>query len=186
MMSKKDGWIQYNRYLDGDNSALEGLLDTYGDALVRFAYCFVGDAAQAEEIAEDAWATLIFRRRRFSESENFRAYLYKIVRNKCIDYLRFHRRKIPLSDVENVLISSDLQMDTAKKERNQTLYACMQGLAPQYRQALYLVYFEEYKPEQIGAILKKTRKQIYNLLARAKTALRESLEKEGITNYENE
>lgn len=185
-MSAKDGLKQYNRFLDGDTSALEELLLLYGDALVRFAYCFVSDAAAAEDVVEDALATLIFRRRRFSERENFRAYLYKTVRNKCIDYLRFHRRKIPLSDVENVLIADDIQTDAATKVRNETLYRCLQRLATQYRQVLYLVYFEEYKPEQAGKILKKTSKQTYNLLARAKTALRELLEKEGITGYENE
>jgi RNA polymerase sigma-70 factor (ECF subfamily) len=50
-----------------------------------------------------------------------------------------------------------------------------------YRQALYLQYFEEMKPEQISRIIKKNIKQTYNLLARGKESLRAAYEKMGIS-----
>jgi RNA polymerase sigma-70 factor (ECF subfamily) len=58
-------------------------------------------------------------------------------------------------------------------------------LAPQYAEVLCLTYLEENSVDEVCLLLKKSKKQVYNLLARAKTALKPLLEKEGIS-YENE
>ena len=65
-------------------------------------------------------------------------------------------------------------------ERDRTLFACMRRLAPQYREVLELTYFEGFTPAECAVILKKSGKQVYNLLARAKTSLKTLLEKEGL------
>ena len=184
-MPEKNGASSYRRFLQGDRMALEALVYEYSDALVRFAYCYVKDSAAAEDIMEDAFAALLGRRWVFAERNNVRAYLYKIVRNKSVDYLRKHKKQVPLADLENVLYSLDTS-DKAleRKERNQTLYRCMQALPTQYREVLYLAYFEGYETEVIAKITKRTKKQIYNLTARAKTSLKELLIKEGIS-YED-
>ena len=46
---------------------------------------------------------------------------------------------------------------------------------------LYLTYYEGYGADDIARILRKTKKQIYNLLHRAKNSLKELLVKEGIS-----
>ena len=48
-----------------------------------------------------------------------------------------------------------------------------------YRTAVHLVYFEEMSCEQAAKIMKKNKKQIENLLYRAKNALRKNLRKDG-------
>ena len=73
----------------------------------------------------------------------------------------------------------------AERARNRTLYRCMNDLPPQYAEVLYLVYIEDRPIEQVCKLLKKTKKQVYNLLARAKTSLKVLLIKEGIS-YEDE
>ena len=59
-----------------------------------------------------------------------------------------------------------------KTERDAQLYRSLKAIDANYRQALYLQYFEDMKPEQISRIIKKNIKQTYNLLARGKEALR--------------
>lgn len=185
IMSKIDGVSSYRRYLQGDDSALEELIIAYGDLLVRFAYCFVRDSYLAEDIVQDAFATLIFKRRHFSDCDNLRAYLYKTVRNKCVDALRSSKKRVPLEDLENVLTSGDAESETVLSERNAKLYKCLQALSPQYAEVLYLVYIDGEKPKTASKIIKKTEKQTYNLIARAKIALKERLIAEEIFN-ENE
>ena len=68
--------------------------------------------------------------------------------------------------------------------RNRTLYKCMNELSPQYAEVLYLVFIEEYSIEEACKLLKKSKKQVYNLLARAKTSLKQRLEQEGFS-YED-
>lgn len=183
-MSEKYGVGSYRRFLQGDDSALEELIREYSDALVRFALCLVKDGSVAEDVVEDAFATLLFKRRQFSERDNFRAYLYKIVRNKCFDFLRFHKRHTPLEPLENSLIGADIIKETETRERNATLWKRMNELPIKYKDVLYLVYFEGYKIETVSGIVRKTKKQTYNLLARAKAALKELLIKDGIS-YED-
>ena len=59
--------------------------------------------------------------------------------------------------------------------------AFRKALPEQYREVLQLAYFDGFSPSEISGVMRKTSKQVYNLLARAKTALKELLEKEGIT-----
>lgn len=178
------GAILYSQYLDGDDSALTELVKTYGDGLVRFAYCFVKDSMTAEDIAEDTFATLIIRRKRFYSRASFKTYLYKIARNKCLDYLRFHKRFVPLDDVEGVIGTTDVQDGVERLENNLTLYECMLKLVPQYRYVLTLTYVEGFSTEETAKIMSKSVKQIYNLLSRAKLSLKQQLINEGI-NYED-
>ena len=178
---KKNGMEYYRRFLQGDFAALETLVEAYSDALVRFAYCYVKDSAAAEDIMEDAFAALIVKRRRFSTDGNLRAYLYKTVRNKSIDYLRAHKKQISISDVENVLVATDGEENVVRRARNRAVYRCLMQLPPQYEEVLYLTYFEGYSPEEVCKIVKRSKKQVYNLLARAKSSLKELLQKEGIS-----
>ena len=174
----------YRRFLSGDNAALERLVREYSDALVRFAYCYVKNSAIAEDIMEDAFAALIVKKRRFDGADNLRAYLYKIVRNKCVDYLRLHRRQVPLADVERVLVGDGTESSLLRKENSDAVYRAMQKLPAQYREILYLTYFEDYAAEAAAHLLHKNKKQTYNLLHRARTSLKELLIQEGIS-YEN-
>ena len=170
----------WEAFLCGNNCGLEALVRAYSDPLVRFAYCFVKDSATAEDIMEDAFAILVCKRKHFRESENLRAYLYKIVRNKCVDYLRAHKKQTPLDDMEHVLFAVDGEADVVRRENARLIYRCMQRLPLQYAEVLYLSFFEEYSIDKLCKILKRTKKQIYNLLSRAKFSLKELLIKEGI------
>ena len=174
----------YEAYLQGDGSALEALVQLHGDALTRFAYCIVRDAAAAEDVTADTFAALIVRRKKFRGEAKFRTYLYAAARNRALDYLRKNRRARPLAGLENILISEQGEQDVLASERSRALYAAMQQLPPQYAAALHLVYFEGFAPAEAARILKKSAKQVYNLLSRARASLKSILTQEG-HNYED-
>lgn len=175
------GASSYRRYLANNPETLEILVHTYSDALVRYAYCYVGDAAAAEDIMEDAFAIYIAKKIEFDSKEKIRCWLYKTVRSRAVDYLRRHRREVSLEDVDQVLSTPDVYEDAVKRERNAILYRSMQKLPRQYRAVLQLYYLDDFRVEQICDIMKKTSKQVYNLLTRARAALKELMMKEGIT-----
>ncbi|MBE6923879.1 MAG: sigma-70 family RNA polymerase sigma factor [Ruminococcaceae bacterium] len=182
-MSDK-GLSSYLQYLSGDEVGLEALVRTYSDALIRYAYCYVQDAAAAEDIMEDTIVTLIMKRKRMDSGDKLHGYLYKIARNRSIDYLRKHRRMIPLEDVQNTLTAGDLETEHFRRARNETVYICMQSLPEQYREILHLCYFEGFSLPEAAQILSRSMKQIYNLHTRAKGALKDLLIKEGICHEE--
>ena len=69
-------------------------------------------------------------------------------------------------------------------ERNRILHCCMGEMNPDYREVLYLTYFEGMSYAQAAEVTGKTVKQITNLVYRGKESLRKLLEREGITNAE--
>ena len=83
-----------------------------------------------------------------------------------------------------MLSAGDLEADAIKSERDRAVFACLQELPLQYRQVLTLCYFDEFSMDEICAIMSRSKKQVYNLLARAKASLKSLLEKVGIT-YED-
>ena len=70
------------------------------------------------------------------------------------------------------------------KERDQILHFCMDELNPDYRESLYLTYFEGMSYLQAAEVMGKSVKQITNMVYRGKERLRGLLEREGITNVE--
>lgn len=183
-MQANRGVSSYRRFLQGDNAALEETVRLYSDALVRFAFCYVKDSATAEDIMEDAFVALIVKRKSFEAEEQLRAYLYKVVRNKCLDHIRVHKRQVPLSDFANVFVSENAERAVLQRERERAVHRALSQLPTQYKEVLQLTYFGGYGVEELCNALGKTQKQIYNLLARAKTSLARLLKKDGIS-YEN-
>lgn len=178
------GASSYRRFLSWDSTVLDQILVSYSDALVRYAYSLVQNAAVAEDVAAESIAILLTRKKVFPDEGHMRAYLYKIVYTKAMDYLRRHRNEVALEDVENVLGSGDPEVGVLINERNATIYRCLQKIPAQYRQVLQLAYFDGFGIQDISMITRKNTKQIYNLLARAKASLKDLLIKEGIS-YED-
>ena len=71
------------------------------------------------------------------------------------------------------------------EERNRILHFCMDEMNPDYREVLYLTYFEDMSYAQAAEVTGKTVKQITNMVYRGKKSLRRLLEREGITDAES-
>ena len=71
------------------------------------------------------------------------------------------------------------------EERNRILHFCMSEMNPDYREVLYLTYFEDMSYAQAAEVTGKTVKQITNMVYRGKESLRRLLEREGIINAES-
>lgn len=170
----------YDRYLRGDNEALEQLVIGYGDSLIGYAYCFLRDFAAAEDVMEDTFATLIVKRKRFESRSPFEAYLFRIARNKCLDRLRKTKRETSLHEGVAFSEHSSVEDDALKVVRDEKVYKAMLTLTQDYRTVLYLMYYQGFSVDEIRTALSKNKKQVYNLLSRAKAALKEILIKEGI------
>ena len=175
------GESSYRRFLRSDRQALEELIAAYSDELVRFAYGYVKSESLAEDVVSDVFAALFMKAKHFSKEDLLRPYLYKMTRNRAIDRLRRSHRELPLEDVETILSTPGIEAMLLNKERDEILYRSMTKLPQQYREVLELMWLKGFSNEQIASILGKTAKQLYNLHARAKSALRELLEKEGVT-----
>ena len=125
----------------------------------------------------DAYAEAAVREYWKKEGASFKTWLYGVGRNLAYTFLRKKRRTEELKD-ENASQALP-EEDLFKKERDRQLYAALSRIPYDYRQTLHLLYIEDMSVEEAAAVMKKNRKQIYNLAARGKTALKEELIRNG-------
>lgn len=178
-MQANDG-ILYQRYADGDNDAFAMLLDAHYDALVLYLRTIVRSLSDAEELAEETFVRVAVGKPRFKGKSSFRTWLFSIGRHVALDYLRREKRKESLEDhAEQTADDAEIERDYILEEQKKQLHRAMRKLKPDYRQALWLVYFEELPVSEAAAAMRKTVGSTEHLIRRAKQALKEILLEEG-------
>ena len=177
-----NGASSYRRYLDGDNSAFDEIIKEYFDSLVFFLNRYLRDLSAAEDIAMDAFADLIVNRHRYDFRVSLKTYLFMLGRSRALNYLK-HRKILPMTDLEAAgeqpAKQETLEEMLLADERKRRINGALEQLPTDLREAVYLVYFEELSCDEAAKVMKKNRKQVYNLLYRAKNRLRTILGEEG-------
>lgn len=176
-----NGAEAYRRYLDGDDSAFTEIVKIYMNGLIFFVNSYVKNASAAEDITEDTFFTLAVKKPRYIDGASFRTWLYTIARNKALNYLRTQsrRRAVPIDEAAEIAAEHNIEAEVLRTERQQQLHKAMESLKPDYREVLHLIYFEQLDTNNTAQVMKKSPRQITNLLYRAKQALKTKLEQEG-------
>lgn len=177
------GAESYCRYLDGDNDGLKEIVETYFDGLMLYLNLFVRNLSEAEELAEETLFQLVSKRPVFSGKSTFKTWLYAIGRNVTLRYIRRREREAELLEEYDTVttVEEDAERELLTRERDRSLYRAMGELKKDYRQVLWLRYFEKMDERSIATIMKKSVHSIEHLHRRAKEALREELRKEGFS-----
>ena len=181
-----NGASSYRRFLDGDENGFVEIVRDYKDGLILYLDSLVRNISAAEELAEDTFVKLGIKKPRFKQKSSFRTWLYAIGRNVAIDYMRKQARlstvsvhecaePAELESLENVYI---------REERKIIIHRAMNKLKPEYRQVLWLRYFEGFSAKEAALIMKKSTHNIETLTYRAKLSLKSGLLGEGF-DYEN-
>jgi RNA polymerase sigma-70 factor (ECF subfamily) len=183
---QEDGITLYNRFLRGDKRALESLIELYRSGLMRFIYGYVKDSFLAEDILEDTFLEIYFRRSfKDTGKASFKTYLYTIARNKSLNAIKKRKRKREVSidaldvDAAYFLSDSNTEERLESKHRKAALHAALFQLKEEYREVLLLRFFDGLSPQEIARITKRKQKQVYNYIARGKAALKELLTERG-------
>lgn len=180
------GASSYRRYLDGDEEAFDEILKAYWSPLVSFLRRMVADNAAAEDMAMDVFADLIAERRKYDFRVSLKTYLYMLGRSRALNFIKRNRivSTVPLEDIYSLPSSSPGPEEKAlSREHSEAVAKAVNALPRDLRDALLLTYWEGLSCEDAAKVMKKNRKQVYNLLYRAKAQLRAALESEGIYEF---
>ena len=184
-MAETDG-LTYIRFLkENDHDALRIIFEKYRNGVTLFLLGIVQNEDDAEELMMDTFALLASRTLHYKvkDDASFKTWLYAIAKNQARTFLRKKRNHLtePDEDIETIKADDSSVPDSIliENERNAMLYKALFNIDEAYRQVLYLMYFEEMKPEQISRIIKKSTKQTYNLTNRGRVALRKEMESMG-------
>ena len=183
-----NGASSYRRFREeGDASGLAEIIRDYKDGLILYLSSLVGDVRTAEELAEDTFVLLGTKKPRDKGKSSFRTWLYRIGHNVAVDYLRRTRKgDVPLDECAELTDEErDLEASYLRDERKQAVHHALRQLKPEYRQALWLIYFEGFSCQEAATVLKKSVHSVETLLYRARNALRLQLQSEGFE-YEDQ
>lgn len=173
----------YRRFIAGEREAFEEVIDAYRENLIFFIYRYVGNIESAEDIAEDVFVELIVHPDRYDFKSSLKTYVFSIGRNKAVDYIRKNKRfsfvdESAFPGFSEAAEVKTLEQQVVYNERLRRVCEIMRQIKKEYRIALHLVYLEELSYDEAGRIMKKSRKQVENLVYRGKKAVREILEEE--------
>lgn len=144
------------------------LFASHGAALTRFATSLVG-YSDAEDVVADALASLI-ESGILAKADNPRALAYRAVlaRSNSLHRSAFRRRRR-----ERRFATRIARFDP---ELQPEVIDAVLRLSPQQRGAVFLTYWEDLSPDQVGQLLGISPGTVKSHLARARSRLREVLD----------
>ena len=162
------------RLRTGDAEA-GGLLDQiYRDAMIRFCWGYLGDVEEAEDALQEVFCKALKSTR---VPDNFRAWLYKIARNHCLNILRTRARQreghvLPADSQLGVQWTGNLTR-LVREELQSRIVHLLEALPPAEREVLRLRYAEDLSRVEIAYVLEIPESVVKSRLFKSLKKLRE-------------
>jgi RNA polymerase sigma-70 factor (ECF subfamily) len=150
----------------GSAEDLERLFRAHWPSAFKAARLVTGDAAAAEDIAQEAFLAAVRNLDRFDRRRPFGPWLHRIVVNRAIDWTRARRLRAEVELVEEVSA-------VPAPEPNGNGFAHLAELPPEQRAVVVLRYLLEYTPGEIAALLDLPRGTVNSRLRRGLDRLKE-------------
>jgi len=165
--------------LDGDDDAYGMLVHRYQNLLYRHARGMGLDHDTSLDLVQDAFVRAFDRLDTCRDGAHYRAWLFRIGHNLCVDELRNVRRLcIPMSTVEHVdQVAGEPRDDD---ETTLTLRAALERLPRALREAFLLKHDAGYTYDEVAVITRVSPSAVKMRVHRAREALRAFLIAEGV------
>ena len=155
----------------GDLDAFERIVVRHQARAWHVAYRFIGDSAEAEDLAQETFLHILDAANRYRPTASFRTYLFRVLTRLCLDYRR-RKRPIPANPLPDLMDEQPSPMQrTSRTERDSLVQAALDALPADHRMALVLRYFEGLSSSEMGQVMGRSVKAVERLLSRGRTAL---------------
>ncbi len=139
----------------------------YSDAVYRFIYSNLKDKDDAADIVQNAFEVLWINHEKV-ESKKAKSYLFTVAYRDMIDFIRKHKRKMPLQAThENISVTSQQYTDAGAIVKHY-----LQALPEAQQHVLMLRDYEGYDYREIGEITGLSESQVKVYIFRARTTLK--------------
>jgi len=162
----------------GDITAFEMLFRTYYQPLCNYAYTFVQDRDEAEEVVQSAFTSVWEKKDGIEIHTAMKPYLYAMVRNACLNLIKHQKIKKQHAEVE--LAMGERSVESVSRtvmasELEGRIFIAMEKLPEQCRLVFKLSRFEELKYAEIADQLAISIKTVENQMGKALKIMREEL-----------
>ena len=145
---------------NGDKESFDFLVEKFNKNMITIAEIYVRQ--EAEDIVQNAWVRIYERKEVLRTVESIENWLFYVVKNHCMDFLRKHRRKRDISKISieanqeyiDSLIYSGDTLETILENYSKTeLYQKIISLGELYYMPIILHYFNNLSLKEISAML---------------------------------
>jgi len=171
------------RVLAGDKQHFAVLVSRYQSVLYRHAVSMVLDHDVAADMVQDTFVRAYTRLATCREHDRFRAWIFQMLRNRCLDYLKdIRRRNVPLEralEVEDPVEEPVGRMERARLRAE--IARALERLPDAQREAFRMHYVEELPYETMADLLGASVSALKMRVLRARDMLSETLRTRNVT-----
>lgn len=173
----------------GSEEALEQLYQHYCDRVFNTLISYTKNAEDAEELLQDVFVTIYNTASSFQYNASVSTWIYRIVVNKALDFLRKKNSQKRSGIFSSLYVkdSAEVKYETAdfvhpgvkleNKEDAKLLFQAIDTLSESQKTAFILTQVEGLPQKEVAGIMKQSRKSVESLVQRAKSNLKQELEK---------
>lgn len=178
--------VLMGRVSAGDMCAFEELVERHQRAVIGTVAKMLGNASEAEDIAQQVFVRIWKSAGRYEPQAKFTTWLFTITRNLVFNEMRRLQRKPTVSvdkheeTTHRVLEDSQASApddEMLQAELEEAIDRAIRSLPEKQRMAVILRRYEELPYEEIARVLSMSLPAVKSLLFRARTQLKESLQK---------
>ncbi len=169
-----------HRVARGDEAAFTELVSKYKSPVHAFVYRMLGDADEADDVAQEVFIKLYRTADLYRPQAKFTTWLFAIARNLAVDRLRKRRPVVTGEEADRELESAlDAKADPSKAagiaDQAVAVQRAIEQLPPDQKTVLLLCEYEEMSHAEIGEVMGCSVKSVESRLYRAKEFLRRKL-----------
>ena len=146
------------------NQRAEEILNTYSNSILRYAYTYLHNMSDAEEVLQDTLVQFLKTAPVFESREHEKAWLLRVAGNLSKNRLAYNslRRTDELND----------ELVAENREDLSFVWDAVKLLPENYREAIHLFYYEGYSTKQIAKLLGKKEATVRSDLRRGRERLK--------------
>jgi len=148
------------------NESVRRVLELYSQSLIKIAFAYLKNIADAEEVAQEVFLAYLQKRPAFENDEHEKAWLIRTAINKSKNMLKtgWFRSRTPVPE----------NLSYLPEEENEILQAVL-ALDKKYRIPIHLHYFEGYSIQEIAVIMQAKPATVGTWLARGRFLLKKKI-----------
>lgn len=159
--------------MEATENYIGSLIDKYGNTVLRLAYTYLKNQADAEDVLQDVFLSIIEKSPAFNDETHEKAWIIRATINTCKDRLKLYwnKNKCSIDDIGEMSSNDTYNIDS-------TVLDAVMSLSEKYRIVVYMFYYEEYSTLEIARLINKNEATVRSLLHRARKQLKTILKEE--------
>lgn len=159
----------------GDRAAFRELYDSHVDMVIGHVGRLLGPRGDVEDTVQEVFVRVYRSLENYRGECKFSTWLYRVTRNVAIDHLRKQKKMVSLDDWRPLRAKGDAWKQLEARDQLRGLYAALERMPVEYREAFVLYEIEGCKLREIAEMTESPMGTVASRVRRAREQLQDVL-----------